>query len=192
MTAHSSNIETDEDTTGISQRDPNYYDFWNETDTQQKVLAAVTSFWETHIKGKWDQTQGDCKPHPTFNTRTRFIRTDLSPPLPDVFDFLLTRDLSRGHIIDFNPYHPRTDPLLFTYDELHTRLLARADRPELRVVNSPSHPAATRNAPAHQHNMVPIEALAMSSGRDVMQFADVWQDEIRKSMAEEGGEEEAS
>ena len=40
--------------------------------------------------------------------------------------------------------------------------------------------------------MVPIEALAMSSGRDVMQFADVWQDEIRKSMAEEGGEEEAS
>ena len=64
-------IGADEDTTGISQRDPNYYDFWNETDTQQKVLAAVTSFWETHIKGKWEQTQGDCEPHPTFNTRTR-------------------------------------------------------------------------------------------------------------------------
>ncbi|KAI0714016.1 D123-domain-containing protein [Cerioporus squamosus] len=154
---------------GISQRDPNYYDFWNETETQEKVLAAVTTFWETHIRGKWEQTQGDY-----------------------VFDFLLTRDLSRGHIVDFNPYHPRTDPLLFTYDELHTLLLARPERPELRVVDSPSHPAAARNAPAHQHNMVPIEALTMSSGRDVMDFASVWRDEIRKSMAEDGGEETAS
>ena len=38
--------------------------------------------------------------------------------------------------------------------------------------------------------MVPIEALAMSSGRDLADFADVWQDEIRKSMAE-GAEEGA-
>ena len=54
-------------------------------------------------------------------------------------------------------------------------------------MDSPAHPAAARNAPAHQHNMVPIEALAMSAGRDVAQFADAWQEEIRKSMAE--GEE---
>ncbi|TBU39459.1 cytoplasmic protein [Dichomitus squalens] len=155
---------------GISQRDPNYYDFWNERDTQHKVLAAVTEFWETNIKGKWEQTQGDY-----------------------VFDFLLTRDLSRGHIVDFNPYHSRTDPLLFTYDELHEILLARPDTPELRVVDSPSHPAATRNAPAHQHNMMPIEALAMSSGRDISDFADAWRDEIRKSMAdEEEGEEQST
>lgn len=45
---------------GISQRDPNYYDFWNEHETQEKVAAAVADFWETHIKGKWEQTQGDC------------------------------------------------------------------------------------------------------------------------------------
>ena len=117
------------------------------------------------------------------------------PPEPDVFDFLLTRDLSRGHIVDFNPYHPRTDPLLFTYDELHEILLARPERPELRVIDSPSHPAATHNAPAHQHNMVPIEALAMSSGRDISEFADAWQEEIRKSMGdeeEEDGEESAA
>ena len=107
----------------------------------------------------------------------------------DVFDFLLTRDLTRGHVVDFNPYHPRTDPLLFTYDELHALLLARPACPELRVVDSPSHPAATRNAPAHQHNMVPIEALVMSSGRDIAEFADAWQDEIRKSMAEGEGED---
>ena len=37
--------------------------------------------------------------------------------------------------------------------------------------------------------MVPIEALAMSSGRDIAEFADAWQDEIRKSMAEDEGDE---
>ncbi|KAI1793282.1 D123-domain-containing protein [Ganoderma leucocontextum] len=152
---------------GISQRDPNFYDFWNEPHTQQKVFDAVTAFWEANVKGKWEQTQGDY-----------------------VFDFLLTRDLSRGHIVDFNPYHSRTDPLLFTYDELHTILLARPEKPELRVVDSPSHPAATRNAPAHQHNMMPIEALAMSSGRDISEFADAWQEEIRKSMAGDDEDDE--
>ncbi|KAI0821995.1 D123-domain-containing protein [Trametes gibbosa] len=155
---------------GISQRDPNYYDFWNEQETQDKVVKAVSDFWATHIKGKWEQTQGNY-----------------------TFDFLLTRDLSRGHIVDFNPYLPRTDPLLFTYEELHDLLLARsgASEPELRVVDSPAHPAAARNAPVHQHNMVPIEALAMSSGRGVSEFAEAWQEEIRKSMQEQdAGEEE--
>ncbi len=116
-----------------------------------------------------------------FSRRTR----ERPPSVVDVFDFLLTRDLARGHIVDFNPYHPRTDPLLFTYDELHTILLARPEKPELRVVDSPSHPAAARNAPAHQHNMIPIEAFAMSSGRDISDFASAWQDEIRKSMADD-------
>lgn len=45
---------------GISQRDPNYYDFWNEAGTQAKVLEAVTRFWEENIKGKWEETQGNC------------------------------------------------------------------------------------------------------------------------------------
>ena len=109
----------------------------------------------------------------------------MSDLFADTFDFLLTRDLSRGHIIDFNPYSPKTDPQLFTYEEL-LELLNQAIAspnfvPELRVVDSPSHPSATRNAPAHQHNMVPIEALMLSSGRNVEEFADVWQQELRRS-----------
>ena len=110
-----------------------------------------------------------------------------------MFDFLLTRDLSRGHVIDFNPYAPRTDPLLFTYEDLHDLLLARGDdyspQPELRVVDSPSHPAATRNAPAHQHNMVPLEALTISSGRNMEDFAGALQEEIRKSMQDDSDED---
>lgn len=125
---------------------------------------------------------------PSFAYQPSVPNIPRTPPPTDTFDFLLTRDLSRGHIVDFNPYLPRTDPLLFTYEELHAILLAREGL-ELRVVDSPAHPAAARNAPAHQHNMVPIEALTMSSGRDVGEFADVLQEEIRKSMAGEDGDD---
>ena len=37
--------------------------------------------------------------------------------------------------------------------------------------------------------MVPIEALAMSSGRGLSEFANAWQDEIRKSMTDEDEDE---
>ena len=108
----------------------------------------------------------------------------------DIFDILLTRDLNRFHILDFNPYAPRTDPLLFNYDELRDLLVGRSDVPPLlRVIDSPSHPAATRNAPAHQHNMVPLEALSISSGRGVMEFQKAWEEEVRKGMQESSDED---
>jgi hypothetical protein len=100
----------------------------------------------------------------------------------DVFDVLMTRDLSRGHVLDFNPYAPRTDPLLFTYKELLSVSTRELSTPELRIIDSPLHPVASRNAPAHQHNMLPIEALALSSGRDINDFSDVWKKEIQQSM----------
>lgn len=168
---------------GISQRDNNYYEFLNEPTTYSSTAAAVLEFWQKHIRSSeyWEST-------------------------PDyTFDFLLTRDLSRGHILDFNPYAPRTDPLLFTYEELSELLEARIPAetsptstlpngdqhhaapsllPEFRVINSRSHPAATANAPAYQHNMIPFEALSLSSGRDIEEFADIWKDEIQESMTQ--------
>jgi hypothetical protein len=113
----------------------------------------------------------------------------------DIFDFLLTRDLTRGHIIDLNPYSPRTDSLLFSFEEL--RELAESAspkaagnpeevRPEFRYIGSASHPAAQRNAPTHQHNMVPFEALQMSSGRDIESFAAIWKSEVVTASKEEG------
>lgn len=101
----------------------------------------------------------------------------------DIFDFLLTRDLSRGHIIDFNPYMPKTDPLLFTYDELADLFVSSNEKglPMLRVIDSASHPAATANTPANQHNMLPIEAINLSSGRDIEEFADLWKQTVKES-----------
>jgi len=108
--------------------------------------------------------------------------------MADTFDLLLTRDLTRAHILDFNPYAPRTDPLLFTYDDLFNLLSTRHNgdnkRPELKVIDSRTHPAAISNVPAYQHNMVPFEALSMSSGRDIEEFADMWRDSIQESMTE--------
>ena len=120
--------------------------------------------------------------------------------MTDVFDLLLTRDLSRAHLLDFNPYAPRTDPLLFSYQELHA-IFIRATRedhqpsggstgtldlPEFRAVDSPVHPAAARNAPAHQHNMVPIEALSLSEGKGITEFSEIWRDEVQRAMQDEG------
>lgn len=110
--------------------------------------------------------------------------------IPDTFDILLTRDLSRAHILDFNPYAPRTDPLLFTYDELLLLLPSNPAQeqkrpprlPELKVIDSRTHPAANSNAPANQHNMIPFEALSLSNGKDIGEFAALWQDSIKKSI----------
>ena len=110
--------------------------------------------------------------------------------IPDTFDVLVTRDLKKFHIVDFNPYIPNTDPLLFTYDELFTLLedisLGEPPRtlPVFRVIDSPAHPAAGGNAPIHQHNMVPFEALSLSNGKDIEEFAEAWKDEIQNSMRE--------
>jgi hypothetical protein len=53
------------------------------------------------------------------------------------------------------------------------------------VIDSRTHPAATRNSPANQHNMIPFEALTLSNGRDIEQFSELWQEEIRKSVEDE-------
>ncbi|KIJ62710.1 hypothetical protein HYDPIDRAFT_135933 [Hydnomerulius pinastri MD-312] len=154
---------------GICQRDTNFYDFMVDPATQRKVRETVRQFWEENIRPKWTFTQADY-----------------------VFDLLLTRDLTRGHVLDFNPYAPRTDALLFTYEEL-SALLAKAEEPgppldilpEIRVIDSALHPAATRNAPAHQHNMVPMEALSLSEGRGIAEFTEIWKDEVKRAMQEE-------
>jgi len=160
--------------TGICQRDINYYEYLNKATTQKAVVSVVQDFWDRNVKSSknWEKT-------------------------PDyIFDFLLTRDLSRGHILDFNPYAPRTDPLLFTYKEL-LEIFKEKDMtagvhlsneqpsspqlPVFRAIDSPSHSAAASNKPAYQHNMVPFEALSLSSGRNIEEFAELWKDETQKS-----------
>ena len=113
----------------------------------------------------------------------------------DTFDVLLTRDLSRFHIVDFNPYAPRTDALLFTYAELADIFSAGTTTssaiPVLRVVDSRGHPTAARNAPEHQHNMVPLEALTLSQGRNAEEFAAEWMDQVRRGAAVDDSDDDS-
>lgn len=48
------------------------------------------------------------------------------------------------------------------------------------------HPAATRNTPVHQHNMVPIEALSLGEGTSISEFSEIWRDEVKRAMQDEG------
>ncbi|KAI0272936.1 D123-domain-containing protein [Russula aff. rugulosa BPL654] len=138
--------------------------FLNEPGTQCKIVSSFVAYWTAHVKPKW------------------------TGPTSYTLDVLLTRDLTRFHIIDFNPYAPRTDSLLFTSEELATLFAAATTTttpaPTLRVIDSPAHPAAIRNAPQYQHNMVPLEALTLSEGRNMEEFAAAWMDQVRRGAVE--------
>ncbi|KIK69599.1 hypothetical protein GYMLUDRAFT_33971 [Collybiopsis luxurians FD-317 M1] len=170
---------------GISQRDTNYYEYLNDSAIRAKIVNTVVEFWKVKIEPNWTAEANY------------------------VFDLLLTRDLSRAHIIDFNPYASRTDPLLFSYEDLRDLLNENThsgsptpvesikssetlpSAPQFRVIDSPSHPAAICNAPANQHNMIPFEALSLSNGRDIEEFKAIWQESLVESMRQQqDGEEE--
>jgi hypothetical protein len=132
----------------------------NESASQTKMIDTISSFFHEKIKTKMEETKHY------------------------VFDFLLTRDLSSGHILDFNPFLPKTDPLLFEYDELLELHLSPKDQrtlPKLAVIDSRAHPAANTKAPANQHNMMPFDALNLSSGRDITDFAQIWKEQVEES-----------
>lgn len=99
-------------------------------------------------------------------------------------------------MIDFNPYGPRTDPLLFSYPELHDLfLLASAPssasstgatsttttetaQPELRVVTPSTNPAAQSAVPRYAHNRYPKDVVDMSEGQSIAEFAKQWMNEV--------------
>ncbi|VDC02368.1 unnamed protein product [Peniophora sp. CBMAI 1063] len=140
---------------GITQRDENAYDWLHDPDTQAQIARDVKEYWTKKVAPRW------------------------KGPSSYVMDILLTRDLARFHILDFAPYAPRTDALLFTYDDLHALHLRAEALPELRVVDKDAKPAAT---PANVHNMVPLEALSLSAGRGIDDFQKVWAEQVRKGM----------
>ncbi|KAG9088591.1 hypothetical protein FRC06_001956 [Ceratobasidium sp. 370] len=171
----------------ICQRDPNFYEHLVPQATQNEIRTTVSSFWQREIKHKF------------ANGRVTSY----------VLDLLLTRDLSRAHVVDFNPYAPRTDPLLFEWSELaelheraresdtHSRLQSlsleertlgeqelpvETELPPLRIVISPNQ--ATR--PAYSHNMVPAEALSDNAMQFAAQMAVEMAQRAREAQEAEG------
>ncbi|KAK8858893.1 hypothetical protein IAR55_003124 [Kwoniella newhampshirensis] len=158
---------------GITQRDLNYYDHLQSEETRSQICDTVRALWEDEIRENYGG--GD---------------------LVDVFDLYLSPKSASAKIIDFQPYRPSTDPLLFTYDELLDIVesafepIPRGeadDRPRLpifRIIESRAHPEANRNAPAYQTNMMPLEMIEMGEGRNMAEFKEAWEEAVAAGMAE--------
>lgn len=107
-------------------------------------------------------------------------------------DVYLTRDQSRTFIIDFNPFSPSTDPLLFSYPELSSLLSSNASSsttttiriPILRVVESET---SAGTLPRFSHNRYPKDVVELSEGQSVAEFAKVWGEKLKDAAV--GGNE---
>ncbi|KZS93583.1 cytoplasmic protein [Sistotremastrum niveocremeum HHB9708] len=143
---------------GITQRDPVYYEYLTDVSNSNKIRSAILKLWTAEIEPRW--------PHPDY-----------------IVDLLLTRNLEKGHIVDLNPYGPKTDPVLFSFEDLRDLMeTSSQELPVFRVIDSPSHPLVNRNAPKHQHNMVPLDALAFGSGQDPKSLSRNLADAIMQSV----------
>lgn len=117
----------------------------------------------------------------------------------DVLDVYVTRDRSRVFVIDFNPFSPRTDPLLFSYPELHELFLAASSSsssfdppssaptsqparppalPTIRVVSPTMDPSAGSAVPRYAHNRYPKDVVDMSEGQSIAEFAKEWMSKV--------------
>ncbi|WFD19300.1 hypothetical protein MCAP1_001525 [Malassezia caprae] len=122
---------------GACQRDVTYYEHLQDPAVQAQIQRMLAKCYRAHIA-----------PHAPTNI---------------VWDVYLTRHLDRAFVMDLNPWLPRTDTLLWTFDELHA---APALEPvPLRVLTSAAQ--ATQALPTYSAHMVPADVVAMSQGQMV-------------------------
>ncbi|KAI8927090.1 D123-domain-containing protein [Entophlyctis helioformis] len=142
----------------ISQRDTaNYYEFLRLN--RDDICADVVRFFDTKISGKF--------PDPCY-----------------VFDVYMNARTRRVWLLDFNPWGPSTDTMLFTWDEILDDGAAGLDadveavpRVELRIIESLAE-AQGGAAPAFAHNRLPKEVFDLSDGASISEFASKFQREI--------------
>lgn len=79
----------------ICQRDVTFYDHLQSPHLQSQIRSAIYAFWEDVLARKEGWKIKDY-----------------------VFDVYLTKDLGRVWLVDVNAWLPRTDPLLFGFEEL--------------------------------------------------------------------------
>lgn len=95
--------------------------------------------------------------------------------LADTFDVYFTRDYSKIFLLDFNPFAPQTDSLLFSWSDL----LSPPDDLLFRVIASPTE--AAQCMPRFSHNRYPKDVVSLSDGKSVAEFAKDWQEELKEA-----------
>ncbi|KAI8647837.1 D123-domain-containing protein [Parasitella parasitica] len=143
---------------GISQRDMNFYPFLLES--QQDIEQSIYEFFEDVI-------------HKVFEGANY------------VFDVYIQRSNSKVYLVDFNPFSPTTDALLYNWNELMS-LDVDSDQPQIRLVESQAEANSLAcNAPKFATSMIPKDVIDLSSGKSIAEFAEEFERAMKKT--ENGG-----
>lgn len=96
----------------------------------------------------------------------------------DVFDTYITRDEDRVFLIDINPYAPRTDSLLFAWEEI-IAMSGEQTLPSFRVVESEIQ--ASQSMPKYSHNRYPKDVVGLSDDASIAALAKQLQESATQS-----------
>ena len=107
----------------ISQRDVNYYSFLNEI--KEELETKIIQFFETRIQNKFFNRNCMYKIQTLFYILSNFYYKLNIIIISDVFDVYVTRNRERVWLIDFNPFGPMTDSLMYTWEEILTGLFCK-------------------------------------------------------------------
>ncbi|ORY39354.1 D123-domain-containing protein [Rhizoclosmatium globosum] len=150
---------------GICQRDHlNFYPFL--VTSRVQLESAIKAFYVDEILGKFGNN--------SF-----------------VFDLYINKNNQKVWLIDFNPFSINTDSLLFTWDELIAFEVPTQEGPVencagmgLRVVSTPSDSGLTYQ-PMYATNRMPKDAVDLSDGQTLAEFAQQLTEEVARSMIKE-------
>ncbi|KAI8091326.1 D123-domain-containing protein [Gilbertella persicaria] len=144
----------DQEIIGISQRDMNFYPFL--LDIQQDIEQQVYQFFEGVI-------------HDAFDS------------IHYVFDVYIQRSNNKVYLVDFNPFSPSTDALLYDWNELMSFDLDTT-QPEIRLIeNQAQADVLSCHAPKFATNMVPKDVIDLSSGKSIAEFAEEFEKAMKKT-----------
>lgn len=177
---------------GITQRDLNFYDHLQDEKTQEKLRRGIREFFEDELASNPPIASGSSS-HPST----------ISPPdnASYVFDIYVDTKGALGYgyqfegdrfvLMDFQPYRSTTDSMLFSYEDIRNILQKSREGdegaeslPVLRVIDSAGHPDAIRNQPTFSTNMMPVEMIELSEGRNLDEFREVWAQAVAAGMVD--------
>ncbi|KAJ3144749.1 hypothetical protein HDU89_007793 [Geranomyces variabilis] len=129
---------------GISQRDiANYYDFLVRDRTELQSL--IQEFFTSRIHGRF-------------------------PDANYVFDVYINQRNRKVWLLDFNPFSPETDSLLFDWSDILTTTTP-SPYPDFRVLQSQQEAVGSAH-PAYATNRLPRDAVDLSTGETIDSFAE--------------------
>ncbi|KAJ3178965.1 hypothetical protein HDU87_003234 [Geranomyces variabilis] len=132
---------------GISQRDvANYYDFLVRDSAELQSL--IQEFFTSNIQGRF-------------------------PDANYVFDVYINQRNRKVWLLDFNPFSPETDSLLFDWSNILVATIPPSppSLPDFRVLQSQTEAVGSAH-PAYATNRLPRDAVDLSTGETIDSFAE--------------------